>query len=337
MRMLTNTWMGLLALLSWATATAQDAPTQNTVKDPQTAVVDTADADRFAALFKRTHGQPTAAQLQSDYLDKGSPGIAVFTPYRIIDAAHLAQVVAERQPIYQHAIDVCLPAVKTTTAELRTIYSAYQRMMPGVVLPQVYAVFGAGNAGGSAGPGAQVIGLEAVCNGVVYAADLRRRLRGLFAHETVHTLQPPMPDEQDNDLLAQALREGVANLIGELVTGDPDSHDAWGLPQEQALWKQFAQDRATILAHPPIDGKPDAEWQTAMHRWMWNAGAAPEGWPAEAGYWIGMRVAAAYYQRAKDKDEALRVLIALEHPQQILEDSGYARRFEPTKASTSSE
>lgn len=207
-----NTGMGLLALLLWATATAQDAPTQNTVRDPLTAVVVTTDADRFAALFERTHGQPTAAQLQSEYLDKGSPGVAVFTPYRIIDATHLAQVVAERRPIYQHAIDVCLPAVKASTAELRTIYSAYQRMMPGVALPQVYAVFGAGNAAGSAKPGAQIIGLEAACNGVVDAADMRRRLRGLFAHETVHTLQPAMPDDQDNDLLAHALREGVANF-----------------------------------------------------------------------------------------------------------------------------
>lgn len=61
---------------------ASDAPARNTVIDPGTVTVRTADAERFAALFKRTDGHPTAAQLQSGYMDAGrrsalNKGVAV--------------------------------------------------------------------------------------------------------------------------------------------------------------------------------------------------------------------------------------------------------------------
>ena len=72
-----------LALLP-AAATNRPPPA-----DPLTATIHTEDADRFAALFARTKGKPTAAQLKRDYLDKGSVAIGVFTPGRIGDAAGL--------------------------------------------------------------------------------------------------------------------------------------------------------------------------------------------------------------------------------------------------------
>lgn len=316
----------LLMMAPWATAPAREtSPMRNTVTHPDTVTVQTADAERFAALFRRTQGHPTAAQLQSGYLAEGSLGVAVFTPDRIVDAAHLAQAIAKDPARYQHAIDVCLPAVQVATADLRAIYSAYRRLMPDVALPEVYVVFGAGNSGGTAMPGAQVIGLESACDGVSKPEDLRPALRELFGHETVHTLQPPSRDSQAHDLLAWALREGGADFIGGLVTGDPDARDAWGAPQEQALWQQFQADRATVLAHWPAAGRPDAEGRAAVLRWFRNHGSPPKGWPDEAGYWIGKRIAAAYYARAADKPKALREIIAMEDPERLLAQSGYAQ------------
>ena len=61
-----------LALLP-AAATNRPPPA-----DPLTATIHTEDADRFATLFAKTKGKPTAAQLKRDYLDKGSFGIGVF-------------------------------------------------------------------------------------------------------------------------------------------------------------------------------------------------------------------------------------------------------------------
>ena len=77
-----------LALLP-AAATNRPPPA-----DPLTATIHTEDADRFAALFAKTKGKPTAAQLKRDYLDKGSFGIGVFIPGRIVDADNLARAIA---------------------------------------------------------------------------------------------------------------------------------------------------------------------------------------------------------------------------------------------------
>jgi hypothetical protein len=326
MRRLTIVGCALLAIAPFSVmSAAQKAVTRNTVTDPATVTVETADAERFAALFKRIQGHPTAAQLQADYLDKGSPGIAVFTPERIVDAGHLAQAVAAHPDRYLHAIEVCLPAAKAATADLRAIYAAYRRLLPDVVLPAVYVVFGAGNSGGTAVPGAQVIGLESACEGVARSEDLRPDLRALFGHETVHTLQPPAPESQRHDMLAWALREGGADFIAGLVTGDPDARDAWGTPQEKVLWHQFEADRATLLAHWPADGRPDDEGRAAALRWFRNHGSPPRGWPSEAGYWIGKRIAAAYYARAADKRKALREIIAMADPERLLAESGYVQ------------
>jgi len=55
-----------------------------------------------------------------------------------------------------------------------------------------------------------------------------------------------------------------------------------------------------------------------------NSVSAPAGWPCEAGYWVGMRIAQAYVARASDKRAALRELLALRDPAAILKASGYA-------------
>ena len=64
--------------------------------DPLTVEVETGDADRFAALFEETGGKPSAERLQQDYLDRGSYGVQVFTPNRIVDAANLARRIAAK-------------------------------------------------------------------------------------------------------------------------------------------------------------------------------------------------------------------------------------------------
>lgn len=320
----------IFGALLWAVpsvAWAQTLPEHNTISDPLAASIHTEDAERFSELFARNGSRPTADQLQTEYLDRGSAGIALFTPDRIVNAANLARAIAEKPELYRHAIEVCLPAAKAATADLRAIYLGYKGLLPHLDLPAVYVVFGADNSAGTAEPGAMVIGLEAACRGVEDASDMRRRLRSLFAHETVHTLQPEMREQQRRDLLIWALREGVADFIGSLVTGNDDGRDQWGIPQEATLWRQFQSDRAMMLAHWPSGGEPDQEAQKAGMRWFWNQGNPPPGWPSEAGYWIGKRVASSYYDQATDKKKALQDLIAVDDPDRILDKSGYGTKW----------
>lgn len=60
-----------------------------------------------------------------------------------------------------------------------------------------------------------------------------------------------------------------------------------------------------------------------FRRWLANYGSAPEGWPDEAGYWVGMRIAEACVARAHDKYAAVRELLELRDPGAIPKASGY--------------
>lgn len=313
-----------------ALAAAASAAAAQPVVDPLTARVDTDDAARFVRVFEAAHGRPSARQLQDGYLGPGGIGVAVFTPDRIVDAEHLARAVAADPDRYRHAIAVCLPQARRADADLRAIYLAYAGLWPQVRLPPVVALFGAGNSAGSADARAQVIGLESACAGIAEPEAFRARLRHLFAHETLHALQTPLAEDDParRDLLVWALREGAADFVAALVTGvDPGGADnAWAMAREARLWRQFRQDRQTLLEHWPAQAQPDALGQQAALRWFWNNGSAPPGRPAELGYWIGQRVLLTYYLRQADKRAALETLLALRDPERILRDSGYDGR-----------
>jgi hypothetical protein len=293
-------------------------------EDPLSVRLHTQDAQRFAALFQA--GQLDAAALQRGYLDGAGRGVQVFTPHRIENAANLAKAVAENRANYAHAIATCLPLADSLQAELRAVYLAYRGLLPELPLPAVHLVFGASNSGGTAAPDAQVIGLEVMCGVGTTPAQFRAGMRRIFAHETVHSWQPPRENPPEDLLLFAALMEGVPDFLASLATGQAPSpeREAYAAPREAEVWQRFEADRATVLANQ------QPARREAINRWFGNAGMkqpnTPEGWPSEMGYWVGMRIAAAYFERAPDKRAALRALIAAQDPVALWRASSYAPR-----------
>lgn len=304
-------------------APAAASPPAASGVDPLAADIDARDAIRFAQLMQ-DGAVPPAATLQRDYLDGSGPGVKIFTPNRIVDAARLARAVEAKPDDYRYAIRTCLPQVPALRSDLRAIYLAFAGLLPERPLPAIHVVFGAGNSGGTADATAQVIGLEVTCRPGTTPAGFRTTMRGFFAHETVHTWQTDeTPQALADPLLGQALREGVADYLASIVTGevpDPD-RDTWARGREAWLWQEFQRDRQAIMADADSVRKPMSSH--AFRRWFANYGSAPAGWPYEAGYWVGMRICTAYVARAADKRAAIRALIELRDPAAILKASGY--------------
>lgn len=304
--------------------------------DPLDAQVDLTDAYRFADVFRATGGLPTADALQTGYLDGAGRGIEIFTPGRISSAENLAARVAARSADYKTAIETCLPVVEASNAELRAIYLALANLFPGRKLPEIHAVFGAFNSGGTAASDAQVIGIEVICDISDGPGGVRETLRTFYAHETVHALQPSVEAkiEASDLLLTASLREGMADFVSLLVTGVQPSaeRDTWAKAREAELWAEFLADRAFIrerIKIPADMNTDDPEVFARFRRWHGNYGAAPEGWPHEMGYWFGQQICQAYFDQAEDKRAAITDLMALENPERILELSGYAPGQEP--------
>ena len=285
------------------------------------AIVHTEDADRFVALFNKDEVGPDAEALQREYLDPGSPAVAIFTPGRIESGANLAEAIARNPSAYRDAIERCLPVVKDSSRELRAIYLGLHRLFPERPLPQVHVLFGAGNSGGTAGAGAQVLGLEVLCSISPDEEALRQVLRIFYAHETVHTWQKQSDKELANPLLGAILQEGGADYIASLVLGrDPDPSKAnWAAPREAELWRQLQADIA--LFNDPPQSTPE-ERAKALQRWVANYQNAPEGWPFEVGYWMGMRIWQRYVAASSDVQVATEQVIEWTDFEAILRVAG---------------
>lgn len=299
--------------------------------DPLTATIDYTDAQRFADLWRRAGGKPTADQIQSGYLAGAGRGVEIFTPGRIVDAANMARKIAANPALYDQAVRKCLPWVPASTADLRSIYLAIRGLFPDRPLPRIYIVVGGGNSGGTAGEGAQVLGLEVLCREAPTATQFRDLLREFFAHETVHTFQrqPARGETVAEPLLRQMLVEGGADYVASLVTGavPKPERDAFGRAHEAQIWAQFVKDRPVANRSFTLGKGFSGDGETAFNRWFYSDMGLPPGWKPDMGYWLGMQIAKAYVERSSDPHEAIRRLMALDDPAAILERSGYAEKF----------
>lgn len=302
--------------------------------DPAAAVVDTVDADRFAALFLEANRSPTAAQLEDRYLTNAGPGLALLARTRIRGAEHLAAAIAGDPDKYDRAIKVCLPLAKSAQGDLQAIYTKLHKLLPEYDLPQVYGVFGAGTSAGTAAPGVQVLGLEVICAAKSTDEEIRETFRFFFAHESIHAFQG-MPSDSViamDPLLVASIYEGVADHIAMTVTGSvPDiERDQWARANADMVWPQYASDRQ-VLKESANRGETLAtlspKARKAFQRWHFNAGISPSGWPAEAGYWIGRQIVTAYVEQSEDRGAAIRELLNLQDPVKVLEASGFAERL----------
>ena len=60
-----------------------------------------------------------------------------------------------------------------------------------------------------------------------------------------------------------------------------------------------------------------------ISRWIANQNRVGDGWSADLGYFVGARIAEAYYARGADKEQAIRDLLFVKDSADILRRSGY--------------
>ena len=148
-----------------------------------------------------------------------------------------------------------------------------------------------------------LIGLEVACRSTWLQPDLSDRLYHLIAHEYGHVQQPETLEDGTNTVLKQSLIEGVAELIAELASGQVSNVQLqrWTRGREAEIDWRFLVDAD----------------KTDLSDWLYNGPGTPDH-PGDLGYWVGYRIAKAYYRQASDKRAALRTLLELRDPKAIL-------------------
>src|SRR5262249_26050162 len=133
-------------------------------------------------------------------------------------------------------------------------------------------------------------------------------LPSIIAHELMHFQQRHTP----RTLLGKAFREGSADFLASLIASgnfNQRTYD-YAYAHEAELWKAFQLE---------MNG-------TDISNWLY-ASTLRDGHPADLGYFMGFRIAQAYYDRAADKKRAIRDILTKDDFEAILRDSRYGESF----------
>ena len=233
-------------------------------------------------------------------------------------------------PRYYAAVRSRTLAVDTNAAIRQGIRQGLARLAglyPEAQFPNIYFLIGTLSTGGTVGRSGMLMGTEQSASGPDTPLDelpawaqkgfpthTFASLVGLVVHEAVHTQQKPMPSGQHDTLLRHALGEGIADFLSELAVGPWAANtprQMYGRAHEHDVWVDFQDEMAT---------------DSTLRTWMYNGMVPPEKnhGAVDIGYWVGYRIAGAYYARAADKRAAVRELLDLRDPEAILRASGYA-------------
>ncbi len=287
--------------------------------DPDAARLVTSDIPNFWRVFDRASLTSAADLFQREYLDAGSLGLHDFTRSRIQTGRGLAATVAAR-PRYYAAIRqnmMALDATPSIKESVRQAFRGLKALYPEAVFPDVYFLIGRLNSAGTTSSNGLLIGVEMNARDpgtpVEELSNWERAVTGqianlphIVAHELVHVQQQGNTAET---LLAQALREGSADFIGEMISGGTINRvqRSYGDDHERALWEEFS-----AVMHG-----------TDTSHWLFQGDRSIDR-PADLGYYVGYKICEAFYQRATNKPDAVRRIVQVTDADAFLRQSNYS-------------
>ena len=303
--------------------TAQSGAPLN--QDPAAVKFVTSDIDNFWRAYdlaaKETDKAKRIAIFQSEYLDKGTPGLKDFLRLRIRSAETLVGTI-DRMPKYYASIRPQTLQVQGMEKRMRTAFKKFKSIYPNAVFPDVYFLIGVTNSGGTTGPSGLLIGTEMYGKTAKTPMDeLSAWLKvvlsnvenvpAIVAHESCHYNQHYNTAQDQRHLLGKALQEGACDMIGELISGRTINEHlkVYGKTHDAEIWRDFEADMY----------KPD------FSKWIYNASTAKDR-PADLGYYVGYLITQAYYRNAKDKRKAVHDILNIQDTRAFYEASGVHKR-----------
>jgi hypothetical protein len=306
--------IGVLALV--ITASAQKAAKAN--RDPDAARLITSDIPNFWRAFDKASSKDDGEVFEREYLEPGTAGLHDFVKNRIQNGGALAKKVAARHQYFTAIRESTLAVDGSPTIKeaIRASFRRLKEIYPNAVFPDVYFLIGRMNSAGTVSSNGLLIGVEMNARSENTPTDELSawekavigeiaNLPHVVAHELIH-IQQRMSGKES--LLREALNEGGADFMGELISGGTINNVQrnYGDAHEKALWTQFQED---------MMGKDFSGWL--------YQGDKSKDRPADLGYYMGYRICKAFYDRASDKAEAVRRILNIADAEGFLRESGY--------------
>ena len=279
--------------------------------------------EAFDLAVNEGNSAKQAAIFRHYYLAQGSPGLIDYHWIKTGTAEQLVERVNEIPEFYNGIREQTLIA-ETYEIEIRNGFRRFKTVYPEAYFPPVTFVIGRLNSGGTAGEEGMLIGLDVwswtegvpldgISKGFqkVLQSFSLESLPWVVVHEQVHAMQSYSGEPS---LLLSVLQEGSADFLAKLALPEQSNppYYEWGLQHETRIWARFVEE---------MDGDDLSNWIGN------NSSDISADWHADVGYFLGARIAEAYYKQAEDKEQAVRDLLYVKNPHNVLVASGYAEKF----------
>ena len=265
----------------------------------------TEDIELFWEVYDSQGSKQKGSIWQSEYLEKGSPGVKGYIPFRIESGKKLAKTISKNKAYYDNVRESSLN-LEFTKREVCLAFHKLDSLYKDFRKPEVYFIIGRMNSGGTATSSGVIMGIEMFGNSKdgFEPSNSMDALASIVTHELIHFQQNYA---KNNTLLMQSIREGSADFFAELLLDKPihvDLH-VYGDAHEESLKKEFVEKMHTN------------NWQG------WLYGMRDKSRPKDLGYWMGYKIVKAYFDKAEDKNQAIHDILNVQDPKAFLKKSGY--------------
>jgi uncharacterized protein YjaZ len=276
--------------------------------------------------------------IQTLYVDKASAGLKEFMILRGGNAVEWRKFMLNEKQLLIEKRPWILSA-RTQQAIIEKKLRRFKELYPNFRDGDVYFCVGINNSGGTIYDNTVYIGTEVVARNsdhwavsmvlheFAHTQQWRQRnvsrLKWMQQNVTLNksdTTQAMEYMRTHSQLLGRCLEEGMADFVAELVHGESAAknqfgHTTFGLKNEQAVWNAFKKEMFL-----PFD-----------HNMGWLYGSTGREIKGEKvrdlGYFIGHQICKSYYNKSKNKKQALKEMLELdftdENAKKFLIASGY--------------
>ena len=298
--------------------------------------VHTEDLPRFYEAFDKVLSTTDSVKqvefLQKIYIDKASNGLKDIIAMRQINVSDFRKFILDNKQSLSEKRPWIMSVLKQQ-ALIEDKITIFKKLYPDFREGDIYFIVGNNNTGGTIRDKTVYIGTE------VISSSQENWAVPTVLHEFTHTQQWTQrniirlmsSDSLVKDymgthtqLLGRSIEEGMADFVGELVNGtslaktNPGGHTAFGLQNEKQIWEAFKKEMLL-----PFDQKMG---------WIWGKREFNGKSVDDLGYFVGHQICKSYYNNAKNKELALKEMLATnltdENAKKFLIASGYLTKEE---------
>lgn len=289
-------------------------------QDPDNAILITSDIDLFWKVYDRYKKDTSNAQqlFLTEYFEKGSDNLQEYYKIKTPNIGGLKGFVHNIavMPKFYESVRANTQQTSLMKDTIRVIFKNLKNWYKPSVFPNSTFVIGGWSSGGTVTDYGSIMGVDMQSADEKTPTDelnlwqrknliLFKEMKHVVAHELVHVQQDHMLG--DTTLLRHAIQEGMADFIGELISGKTANQrlHTWATGKEQKIWAEFKKEM----------------YLDRYSNWIANSNQETADRPADLGYWVGYQICKFYFDEATNKGVAISEMLNIQDYKAFLAQS----------------